>query len=115
MLLLDVVAVLVFATVGRRSHAEGVTVTGVLETAWPFLVGAAGGWVAARAWKRSSALVPVGVVVWLAAVAVGMLLRRLTGEGTAWPFVVVATLVLGAQMLGWRCVVQLVRRQGARP
>jgi hypothetical protein len=40
----DAVCVLAFCAVGRRSHAEGVTVSGVAETAWPFLVGAAVGW-----------------------------------------------------------------------
>jgi hypothetical protein len=113
MLLLDVVAVLLFATVGRRSHAEGLTVAGVLDTAWPFLVGVAIGWLATRAWRRSAALVPVGVAVWCASVVVGMLLRRLTGDGTAAPFVVVATVVLGALLLGWRAVAHLVRRPGA--
>ena len=46
-LLLDAAFVLLFATVGRRSHAEGVTVSGVLHTAWPFLVGTAAGWLLA--------------------------------------------------------------------
>ena len=42
--------------------------------------------------------------VWVASVAGGMLLRRVTGEGTAVSFVVVATVVLGAALLGWRAV-----------
>ena len=42
--LADIVGVLVFCTIGRRSHAEGLTVAGVAETAWPFLVGTAVGW-----------------------------------------------------------------------
>ena len=37
-------------------------------------------------------------------VVVGMLLRRVTGEGTAWSFVLVATVVLTAPLLGWRLV-----------
>jgi hypothetical protein len=43
-----------------------------------------------------------------------MLLRRLTGDGTAWPFVVVATVVLGALLLGWRAGAQVVRSRAAR-
>jgi hypothetical protein len=35
----DIVAVLVFAAVGRSSHAEGVDAFGVLTTAVPFLLG----------------------------------------------------------------------------
>ena len=49
-LTLDVVCVLVFCALGRRSHAEGVTVSGVAQTAWPFLVGAAVGWLLSRGW-----------------------------------------------------------------
>jgi peptidoglycan/LPS O-acetylase OafA/YrhL len=107
----DVLAVLLFAAVGRRSHAEGLTAAGVLGTAWPFLTGVAVGWLLTRAWKRPTAVTPVGVGAWLAALLVGMLLRRVTGEGTAWPFVVVATVVLAALLLGWRFVVHLVRRR----
>ena len=38
-LLADLVSVVVFCTIGRRSHAEGLTVAGIAETAWPFLAG----------------------------------------------------------------------------
>lgn len=113
LLLADVGAVLVFAAMGRRSHTEGVSVGGVLHTAWPFLTGAVVGWLATRAWRRPAVVAPVGVVTWVCAVAGGLLLRRLTGNGTAWPFVVVATLVLAALLLGWRAVAHVARRQGA--
>ena len=49
----DVVLVLLFATIGRASHREGLSVAGVLEVAWPFLAALAVGWLAAvrvRAW-----------------------------------------------------------------
>jgi len=108
----DVVGVVVFAAVGRRSHAEGDTVVGVLSTAWPFLVGTAVGWSLARAWARPVAVWPSGVAVWLSTVVVGMLLRRLAGDGTAASFVVVALVVLGAFLLGWRALRRLVVRRG---
>lgn len=111
LLVLDVVAVLVFAAVGRRTHAEGVTVLGVLAVAGPFLVGLLVGWLVTRAWRRPAATWPVGAGVWLAAVVVGMLGRRLLGDGTAAAFVVVATLVLGLLLLGWRAVVQRAERR----
>jgi hypothetical protein len=109
-LLLDLVAVLVFATIGRRNHAVGVSVAGVLATAWPFLVGAVTGWLVVRAWRRPLAETPTGVAAWLGAVVVGMLLRRLDGQGTALSFVVVATVVLAVLVLGWRLVVRLAGR-----
>jgi hypothetical protein len=106
-LLLDVIAVLAFAALGRRSHAEGIDVAGVLATAWPFLVGVAGGWLASRAWRRPLAVLPTGLVTLVATVAVGMLLRVATGSGTAASFVVVATLVLAALIVGWRMLARL--------
>src|SRR3954471_19890566 len=98
----DVVCVVVFCTIGRRSHAEGITVAGVAETAWPFLSGTAAGWLAARAWQRATSLAPAGIVIWLSTVAVGMLLRKATSAGTAFSFVVVASLSTAILLLGWR-------------
>ena len=84
--LADIVGVLVFCAVGRRSHAEGLTLTGVAETAWPFLAGTAVGWLLSRGWRRPTAIVPTGAVVWVCTVAVGMLLRRTTSAGVAFSF-----------------------------
>ena len=41
-------------------------------------------------------------------VVLGMLLRRVLGEGTALSFVVVATTVLAVLLLGWRLVARAV-------
>lgn len=105
----DVACVLVFCAIGRRSHAEGVTLTGVAETAWPFLTGAAVGWLTSRGWRRPTALTPTGVIVWIATVAIGMLLRKVSGQGTAASFMVVAATVTAALLLGWRLVSRLRR------
>ena len=98
----DVIAVLVFCAVGRRSHAEGLTITGVASTAWPFLTGTVIGWLASRGWRRPTAVVPTGVVVWLCTVVIGMLLRKASSAGVAASFVVVASSVTAALLLGWR-------------
>jgi hypothetical protein len=103
--LLDALLVLGFAAVGRRSHAEGLDVAGVLRTALPFLAGAAAGWVlAALTVAGGSRSIGFGAVVVASTVVVGMLLRRVTDAGTAWSFVLVATVVLTALLLGWRLV-----------
>lgn len=107
--LADALCVLVFCAIGRRSHAEGVTVTGVAETAWPFLVGAAVGWLVSRGWRRPLALVPTGVAVWVCTIAVGMLLRKASSGGVAVTFVIVASVVTAVLLLGWRGVVAVVR------
>lgn len=110
--LLDVVAVVVFAALGRRSHDGEDGVLAVLDIAWPFLVGVAVGHLlltlvpGIRAWHPATRA--AGAVVWPATLVTGMLLRLLTGDGTAWSFVAVATGVLGAALLGWRIVLALV-------
>ena len=110
-LLADVACVVVFCTIGRRSHAEGITLGGVAETAWPFLTGTAVGWLTARAWRRPTVVTPTGLVVWIATVAVGMLLRKLTSQGTALSFVVVATIVTAVLLVGWRGVAAALARR----
>jgi Protein of unknown function (DUF3054) len=101
----DVVCVLLFCAIGRRSHAEGLTVAGVAETAWPFLSGTAAGWMLVRGWRRPVALIPTGVAAWVATVVVGMLLRKATGQGVAASFVVVASTATALLLLGWRLVI----------
>jgi peptidoglycan/LPS O-acetylase OafA/YrhL len=109
--LADVVCVIVFCTIGRRSHAEGITVAGVVETAWPFLAGTTVGWLAVRGWRRPTTLAPTGLVIWLCTVVIGMLLRKATSQGTALSFVVVASLVTAILLLGWRAAVSALARR----
>ncbi len=107
----DVVCVVVFCAIGRRTHTEGLTVAGVAETAWPFLTGTTLGWLLSRGWRRPSVLAPTGVVVWICTVAIGMVLRRVTSEGTATSFVVVASLTTALLLLGWRAAARLINRR----
>jgi hypothetical protein len=109
-LVTDVIGVLVFCAVGRRSHDEGLSVTGIATTAWPFLTGTLIGWLASRAWQRPTAVVPTGVVVWLCTVAAGMLLRKASSAGVAASFVLVAASVTAVLLLGWRAAVALTVR-----
>ncbi len=83
---------------------------GVASTAWPFLTGTIVGWLASRAWRRPTALVPTGVVVWLCTVVIGMVLRKASSAGVAASFVVVAASVTALLLLGWRAVVGLTVR-----
>lgn len=110
-LAVDVIGVLVFCAVGRRSHDEGLNITGVAVTAWPFLTGTVVGWLVSRAWRRPTAVAPTGVVVWLCTVLVGMLLRKATSAGVAVSFVVVATTVTALLLLGWRVAAGLALRR----
>lgn len=100
----DVACILLFCAIGRRNHGEGVTLGGVAWTSWPFLAGLVVAWVIYRAWRRPTDVRPTGVSLWLSTVAIGMGLRAGIGEGIAVSFVVVATLVTGALLVGWRAV-----------
>lgn len=115
--LIDAVLVVAFAAVGRLSHDEPLTPAGIADTAWPFLVGLGIGWaIVAGTRHRVPVSVADGVPVWISTVAGGMLLRWLVGDGTALAFVIVATIMLGTLLLGWRAVAaRRARRVSAEP
>ena len=109
---LDVACVLVFVIIGRASHVQGESPAGIASTAWPFLAGLAGGWLATaglagRAWRQPFRLWPAGVGAWLGAVALGMVFRVVSGQGTAPAFIGVALAFLGLFLLGWRLLARL--------
>jgi hypothetical protein len=107
----DAAAVVLFAGVGRRNHDDGSTITDVLTTAAPFLIGLGVAWLAVRAWRRPVTLF-TGLSIWPIVVLVGMIARRgLFDRGTATSFVVVATVFLGATLVGWRAGWQLTERR----
>jgi hypothetical protein len=108
--IVDCCCVLAFVIIGRASHADGESVSGIASTAWPFLAGLGIGWLATRAWRRPLALSPAGLGAWLGAAGLGMVLRVLAGQGTAAAFVGVALAFLGLFLLGWRLVLRLFRR-----
>ncbi len=103
---------LAFVIIGRASHARGESLSGIASTAWPFLAGLVGGWLAVRAWRRPVALAPAGVGAWLGAAGLGMVLRVVAGQGTAVAFVLVALAFLGLFLLGWRLAARFTRRPG---
>jgi hypothetical protein len=110
----DLIIVLVFVVIGRATHDHGVYASGVLSTAWPFVTGLAVGWLALRATGRSGTRVRDGVIICLYTVVVGMTLRVVAGQGTAFAFILVALGFLGALMIGWRVVVSSMRRHQSR-
>ena len=110
---LDVFSVVLFVALGRRSHDESGAFTAVIETAAPFLVGLAAGWAVAQAWKRPTNIL-TGIVIWPVTILVGMILRNLVFDrGTATSFVIVATLFVGALLVGWRIALRLLEQRRA--
>jgi hypothetical protein len=120
---IDLVAVTVFVLIGRSSHEEGLAVVGILQTLWPFAVGAAAGWSIAYVFShvrssdwfghdfRPEQIVPAGVVIWFCTVVVGMILRYLLHQGVAVSFIIVATISLGVFLIGWRAAAGFVARR----
>jgi len=109
-LAVDAALVIIFAAIGRGSHARAATITGLGETAWPFLAGLAVMWLVTLAWRHPLRVVRTGIPLWVGTVALGMLLRALSGQGTALPFVIVATLTLALLLVGWRVLAVLTRK-----
>jgi hypothetical protein len=98
----DAVAILVFAAIGRANHGESTSAHGIWHTAWPFLLGAALGLGATAYARISPTSVRAGVRVWVWTLVIGMVVRAATGAGTALAFVIVAVIVLGVFLVGWR-------------
>lgn len=103
LLVVDAVLVVLFAVLGNISHDSGLSPADVWSTAWPFLLGLTLGWWITFSWRYPSNIWPIGVVLVIFTVTWGMMMRHfLTDGGVEVSFVIVATLVLGALMLGRR-------------
>ncbi|MDT7741529.1 MAG: hypothetical protein QOE59_607 [Actinomycetota bacterium] len=111
--LVDALAVLVFAAIGRRSHDEGLAIVGIVEVAAPFLLGALVGALVARSWRDPLAL-RTGLAVWAGAVVVGLALRAVLYDRLPLSFAIVATVSLAVLVLGWRGAVLGIMRLRAR-
>jgi len=102
--LLDVCCVLAFVAIGRHTHGDGDSLTGIWHTAWPFLAGLAIGLLAVRFWRQPTAIRPAGIGAWVGAAGAGMVIRVLAGQGTAIAFIVVTFAFLALFILGWRVI-----------
>lgn len=99
-LIVDLLLVVVFAIIGRMSHAEGLSLAGIVTTGWPFVLGLLLAWVLVTLfrWKPWRPF-PAGVFVWVVTVGGGMLLRLMIGDTAEVAFIIVASIVLGAFLL----------------
>ncbi|KTS64835.1 membrane protein [Microbacterium testaceum] len=113
-LLVDLVFVVVFAAIGRATHdgdVLGPAGSGLATTAWPFVVALGLGWLISRGWRAPLAPVRTGLIVWVVTVAVGMVLRAVSGQGVAVAFVIVAAITLALFLVGWRAIARLASRR----
>ncbi len=107
----DLVAVVVFAAIGRVGHAEADSLLGLLGTAAPFAVGTVAAWVSPRV-RSAPASVRAGGLVVAGSVVVGLLLRLGFTGRLPWTFALVTAISLAVLMLGWRGLAMLVARLG---
>ena len=100
----DVAVIILFVAIGREEHKSGNSIVGLLETAAPFLIALAIGWLATRAWQNPTG-VGRGLGIWLVTILAGMNLRHYVfDDGTATAFIIVASAFTLAGLLGWRAV-----------
>ena len=104
---IDLVFVLLFVVLGRSTHHHGLSAGGMVSTTWPFAVGLGAGWMIAASRHRSGASLEDGSLIVVVMVAVGMILRVLSGQGTTLAFIFVALAFLGLMLLGWRLLFRL--------
>ncbi|GAA3766456.1 DUF3054 domain-containing protein [Microbacterium kribbense] len=113
-LVADIVIVIVFAVAGRASHAEALDLGGIATTAWPFLAALVVGWAVTLAWRAPARPLRTGVPLWLVTLVGGMLLRVLSAQGTAVPFIIVAAVFLLITLVGWRVLARVIARRRRR-
>ncbi len=107
----DLIVFLFFSATGRSNHAEAVSLSSVVMTAAPFIIAwfvispflGAFGRQGSAATTRPVPLLQRTAIAWIVAWAVALLLRRFVFGGDIPPaFIIVALLVNGVLLLGWR-------------
>ncbi|MDO5511251.1 DUF3054 domain-containing protein [Corynebacterium sp.] len=106
-LLADVVAIAAFALFARIAHQTDdmpLNVQGWLSTWWPFLLGVLVSWGLIVGLKLDGHRVfPAGIMTWAVTVVVGLGIWAVrNGALPHWSFILVATLMSGLLLLGWR-------------
>lgn len=110
---LDAALVVTFAVIGRANHGES-GLLGLAQTTWPFLTALALAWSVSLAAHVPAAAVSTGFGIWVVTIVGGMLLRAMSDQSTAFAFVIVASGVLLALLVGWRLIVALIVRRRER-
>lgn len=104
-LAIDVLAVLTFAILARAAHGS-LEIAHILDTWWPFTIGTILGWIIQRG--KHPLTFTHGAVIWVSTAATGLIFWGLRhGAIPHWSFVIVATVMSGILLLGWRGLVAL--------
>jgi peptidoglycan/LPS O-acetylase OafA/YrhL len=104
--LADLAAVAIYVGIGHGSHDEALAAVVPLATAWPFVIGVAGGYIGTVMTRWPALSLRGGAVVTVKCLIIGLVLRYgVQREGTPFSFIAVTVLVLTALMIGWRLAV----------
>ncbi|SMY02151.1 MULTISPECIES: DUF3054 domain-containing protein [unclassified Brevibacterium] len=112
-LTVDLVLVVLFTIIGHYTHSHNFELQGLMTTAWPFLAGLGIAWLLSAVWDRPISPLATGTAVWAITVLLGLVIRALTGEGTAGPFVIVAASLNLITLVGWRIIATAVTGGGS--
>jgi len=114
LIIADVAVIALFVLIGRNEHNSGSQIIGYLTTVGPFLMAIAIAWCIPQV-RRSPTSAAAGLIVWGLVIILGMTFRRaLFGDGTALPFVLVATIFNGSLLQGWRLIARSHERRPDR-
>ncbi len=111
---IDLVLIVIFALLGRREHEHGLSIGGILWTALPFIIGYLILTLVTRPWSTINNVWPIGLLVWLGTVVLGIAVRLALGSTAAIAFIIVAAIVLGLFLLGRRLITGLVAKRLAK-
>ncbi|WP_219417884.1 DUF3054 domain-containing protein [Pseudonocardia nigra] len=111
-LVADVVAVVVFAAIGRMNHSASDDLLGLAGTAAPFLVGLVAAW-ATPVVRAQPAGLKAGSVVLAGTVVIGLAVRAGFTGRLPLSFALVTAVALAVLLLGWRGLSLLVSRRTA--
>ena len=111
---IDVFSVTLFVAVGRREHERDSAISGLINTAAPFLIALALAWLVLRVWQRPADW-RTGIGIWAITLIAGMVLRNVVfDDGTATSFIVVAAAFLALFLVGWRVAFAVFERRSPR-
>lgn len=118
-LIADLIAIAVFALLARMAHQTDempLNFMGWLSTLWPFALGVLVAWIITVSAKRAGEkLWPAGVYTWVITVVIGLVIWGFRNASIPhWSFIIVATVMSGILLLGWRLVARVVLRRRDR-
>ena len=118
----DVIALLIFATIGRLNHHEGLSLATSFETALPFLIG----WFVSAPFLGAfgegarggdvGAAVGVAAKSWAAAIPLGLVIRSvIRGYVPDKAFIIVSFVATAMLLVGWRAAKAVGTKQEKKP